>query len=55
MKYQVKIVFGWFLWLMLMGTALLQKGDKTGALDDYKILRKLDKATAGRLFNKIYY
>jgi tetratricopeptide (TPR) repeat protein len=38
-----------------LGTALLQKGDKTGALDEYKILKKLDKETADNLFNKIYY
>jgi tetratricopeptide (TPR) repeat protein len=38
-----------------LGTALLQKGDKTGALDEYKILKNLDKQTADKLFNKIYY
>jgi tetratricopeptide (TPR) repeat protein len=38
-----------------LGTALLQKGDKTGALDEYKILKNLDKETADKLFNKIYY
>jgi len=38
-----------------LGTALLQKGDKTGALDEYKILKKLDKEAADKLFNQIYY
>ena len=38
-----------------LGTALLQNGDKTGALDEYKILKKLDKEAADNLFNKIYY
>ena len=30
-------------------------GDKTGALDEYKILKNIDKETADKLFNKIYY
>jgi len=38
-----------------LGAALLQKGDKTGALDEYKILKPLDKEAADKLFNKIYY
>ena len=38
-----------------LGNALLQRGDKTGALDEYKILKNLDKATADKLFNNIYY
>ena len=38
-----------------LGAALLQKGDKTGALDEYKILKKLNKEAADKLFDKIYY
>ena len=38
-----------------LGTALLQRGDKTGALDEYKILKNIDKETANKLFNQIYY
>lgn len=38
-----------------LGTALVQNGDKAGALDEYKILKKLDKQAADNLFNQIYY
>jgi tetratricopeptide (TPR) repeat protein len=37
-----------------MGTALLQRGDTPGALEQYKILQKLDETTAANLFDHIY-
>jgi hypothetical protein len=37
-----------------MGRAYLQQGDKAAALDQYKILRKLDNVLAEKLFEKIY-
>jgi tetratricopeptide (TPR) repeat protein len=37
-----------------MGNALLQTGDKAGALEEYKILMKLDKTLADNLFTRIY-
>ena len=38
-----------------LGVALLQTGDKAAALDEYKILKDLDKQSANQLFNQIYY
>ena len=38
-----------------LGMALLQTGDKAAALDEYKILKALDKQSANQLFNQIYY
>jgi len=38
-----------------LGMALLQTGDKATALDQYKILKNIDKQSADQLFNKIYY
>jgi tetratricopeptide (TPR) repeat protein len=38
-----------------LGDALFRKGDKAAALDEYKILKELDKETADKLFNRIYY
>jgi hypothetical protein len=35
--------------------ALLKTGDKAAALDQYKILKDLDKQSADQLFNQIYY
>jgi tetratricopeptide (TPR) repeat protein len=37
-----------------MGTALLKRGDTPGALEQYKILQRLDQNMAGNLFNHIY-
>ncbi len=37
-----------------MGTALLKRGDTPGALEQYKILQKLDATMAGTLFHHIY-
>jgi tetratricopeptide (TPR) repeat protein len=37
-----------------MGQAFLQRGDKTGALEEYKILKKLDDTLADNLFTRIY-
>ena len=37
-----------------MGQAFLQQGDKSAALDQYKILQKLDEELAEKLFKKIY-
>ena len=37
-----------------MGNALLQTGDKAGALEEYKILKKLDRNLADNLFTRIY-
>ena len=37
-----------------MGRAFLQQGDKAAALDQYKILQKLDGRLAEELFEKIY-
>jgi hypothetical protein len=37
-----------------LGTAMLGKGDKAGALEEYKILKKLDADMALDLFNRIY-
>ena len=37
-----------------IGQAFLQQGDKAAALDEYKILRKLDDEIAEKLFEKIY-
>ena len=38
-----------------LGVALLQTGDKVAALDEYRILKNLDKQSANQLFNQIYY
>ena len=38
-----------------LGVALLQSGDKAAALNEYKILKNLDKPSANKLFNQIYY
>ena len=38
-----------------LGVALLQTGDRAAALDEYKILKDLDKQSANQLFNQIYY
>ena len=37
-----------------IGQAYLNLGDKASALDQYKILKKLDEATADKLFDEIY-
>jgi tetratricopeptide (TPR) repeat protein len=37
-----------------MGQAFLQRGDKAGALEEYKILKKLDATLADNLFTRIY-
>jgi hypothetical protein len=37
-----------------MGAAMLRKGDKAGALEEYKILKNLDSDMAQDLFNRIY-
>ena len=37
-----------------MGQAFLQRGDKAGALEEYKILKKLDDTLADNLFTRIY-
>ncbi|MFO7707400.1 MAG: tetratricopeptide repeat-containing serine protease family protein [Desulfobacterales bacterium] len=37
-----------------MGAALLKRGDTPGALEQYKILQRLDEAMAVNLFNRIY-
>jgi tetratricopeptide (TPR) repeat protein len=37
-----------------MGAAMLKKGDKIEALDQFKILKKLDSELADNLFNRIY-
>ena len=37
-----------------MGLAFLEQGDKAAALDQYKILKKLDDELAEKLFEKIY-
>jgi len=36
------------------GTAVLKKGDRSSALDQFKILKKLDSNLADNLFNRIY-
>ncbi len=38
-----------------LGYALQQKGEKAAALDEYRILKDLDKVSANKLFNLIYY
>jgi tetratricopeptide (TPR) repeat protein len=38
-----------------LGMALLKTGDKAAALDEYKILKDIDKQSADQLFNHIYY
>ena len=38
-----------------LGVALLASGDKAAALDEYKILKDLDRQSANQLFNQIYY
>ena len=38
-----------------IGQAYLQQGDKAAALEQYKILRKLDNVLAEKLFEKIYH
>jgi tetratricopeptide (TPR) repeat protein len=38
-----------------LGVALLKTGDKAAALDEYRILKDLDKQSANQLFNQIYY
>ena len=38
-----------------LGYALFQKGDKSAALDEYKILKDLDQDAADKLFNLIYF
>ena len=37
-----------------LGFAMYQQGDKAAALDEYKILKKIDKEAADKLFNEIY-
>jgi tetratricopeptide (TPR) repeat protein len=37
-----------------LGMAYLRLGDKGSAIDEYKILKELDKGLANRLFNLIY-
>ena len=37
-----------------LGMTYLKTGDRGGALDEYKILKELDKSMANRLFNLIY-
>jgi len=37
-----------------IGQVYLNKGDKTSALDEYKILKKLDETAADKLFDEIY-
>jgi tetratricopeptide (TPR) repeat protein len=37
-----------------IGQAYLNQGDKVAALDQYKILKKIDEATADKLFDEIY-
>jgi tetratricopeptide (TPR) repeat protein len=37
-----------------IGAAMLKKGDKIDALDQFKILKKLDSELADNLFNRIY-
>jgi tetratricopeptide (TPR) repeat protein len=37
-----------------LGVALLHTGDKAAALDEYKILKALDKKSANQLFDQIY-
>jgi serine protease Do len=37
-----------------IGIAYLKRGDKAAALDEYKILKNLDEATAAKLFDEIY-
>jgi tetratricopeptide (TPR) repeat protein len=37
-----------------IGQAYLNQGDKVAALDEYKILKKIDEATADKLFDEIY-
>ncbi|MGD1968677.1 MAG: tetratricopeptide repeat-containing serine protease family protein [Desulfobacterales bacterium] len=39
---------------LAMGQAFLRQGDKAAALDEYKILKKLDDELAEMLFEKIY-
>jgi len=38
-----------------LGAALLQSGDKAAALNEYRILKDLDKQSANQLFDQIYY
>ena len=37
-----------------LGMAYLKVGDKGSALEEFKILKKLDQESANRLFNLIY-
>jgi tetratricopeptide (TPR) repeat protein len=37
-----------------LGMAYLRVGDKGSALEEFKILKKLDQVSANRLFNLIY-
>jgi len=37
-----------------LGTSLMKKEDRSGALEQYKILKKLDSSLADTLFNRIY-
>jgi tetratricopeptide (TPR) repeat protein len=37
-----------------IGAAMLQRGEKIDALDQFKILKKLDSELADNLFNRIY-
>ncbi|MBP1696041.1 MAG: hypothetical protein H6Q41_1229, partial [Deltaproteobacteria bacterium] len=37
-----------------LGMAYLRLGDKGSAIEEYKILKELDKVLANRLFNLIY-
>ena len=39
---------------LYLGGAYLNVGDKGSALDEYKILKELDKEKANELFNLIY-
>ena len=38
----------------ILGTVMLYKGDRSGALEQFKILKKLDEEMARNLFNRIY-
>jgi hypothetical protein len=37
-----------------MGAALFKRGDTPGALEQYKVLQRLDETLALNLFNQIY-
>jgi tetratricopeptide (TPR) repeat protein len=39
---------------LILGLAYIITGDKGSALDEYKILKEIDKELANKLFNAIY-